>query len=89
MNRNNMPLILMLTAGAITWIIAAVNRYTVTAQLVVVFIVLLIFYFLGSALKWTLDYFDKHNDQKNKESGEVIEKETGEETESAGSESKP
>ncbi len=89
MNRNNMPLILMLTAGAITWIIAAVNRYTVTAQLVAVFIVLLIFYFLGSALKWTLDYFDKQNEQKNKESGEVIEKETGEETESAGSESKP
>lgn len=88
MNRKNMPLILMLSAGALTWIITFFAKYTVVSQLIAVFVVLLIFYFLGSVLKWTLDYFDEQNEKKNKEAGEVIEKEAGEENEKKSPESK-
>lgn len=91
MNRKNMPLILMLMAGAITCIITFVQQYSVLDKLISLLVVLVIFYLLGSILRFTLDYFDKQNEEKNKEEGEVIEKETaGEDAgeEPAGGESK-
>ena len=75
MNRKNMPLILMLVAGVVTWIITYVQDYSILEKLVSIFFVLLLFYFLGSLLKWTLDYFEEQNEKKNAEEGEVIEKE--------------
>lgn len=81
MNRKNMPLILMLTAGAVTCIITFIQKYSVLGKLTALLVVLVIFYLLGSILRWTLDYFDKQNEEKSKEEGEVIEKEaTGEST---------
>lgn len=79
MNRKNMPLILMLVAGAVTCIITFIQNYSVLRKLISLFVVLLIFYMLGSILRWTLDYFDSENEKKNKEQGEVIEKEAEEE----------
>ena len=76
MNRNNIPLILMLVAGAVTCIITFVKNYSVLSKLDSLLIVQLILYFLGSGLKWTLDQLYKQNDEKSKEEGEVIEKET-------------
>lgn len=76
MNRKSLPLILMLVAGAVTCIITYVMNYSVLAKLVSLLIVLLIFFFLGSVLKWTLDYFDSQNEKKALEEGEVIEKES-------------
>lgn len=79
MNRKNLPLILMLTAGAVTCIITYIRQYSVTAKLVSLFLVLLLFYILGSVLKVTLDFFDRQNEEKQQEEqeeGEVIEKET-------------
>ena len=38
-------------------------------------VVLVIFLMLGNVLKWTLDYFDRQNEEKLKAEGEVIEKE--------------
>ena len=75
MNRTNFPLILMLVAGAVTWIITMINEYSVLGQLTALLVVLVLFYLLGSILKWTLDYFDQQNEKKNQEEGEVIEKE--------------
>ncbi len=75
MNRKNLPLLLMLVAGAITSIITFIQKYTMIAKLVSLFIVLLVFYLLGSVLKWTLDFFDRQNEERLKEEGEVIEKE--------------
>lgn len=74
MNRKNLPLLLMLTAGAVTCIITFIQKYSPLMKLISLFVVLLIFYFLGSVLKWTLDYFDKQNEIRRKEEGEVIEK---------------
>ncbi len=76
MNRKNMPLILMLTAGAVTCIITFVQQYSVLNKLISLLVVLIVFYLLGSILRFTLDYFDKQNEEKSKEEGEVIEKET-------------
>lgn len=75
MNRKNMPLILMLTAGAVTCIITFIQKYSVLGKLTALLVVLVIFYLLGSILRWTLDYFDKQNEEKSREEGEVIEKE--------------
>ncbi len=74
MKRNNMPLILMLVAGAVTCIITFIQNYPIWAKLLSLLIVLVVFYFLGSLLKWTIDTFERQNEMKNKEEGEVIEK---------------
>lgn len=82
MNRNNLPMILMLVAGAATCIITLIQQYSILKSLVSLFIVLVVFFFLGSVMKWTLDYFDRENEKRAQEEGEVIEKETeGEEGE--------
>ena len=74
MNRKNLPLLLMLLGGAVTCIVTFIEKYTMVAKLVSMFTVLLIFFVLGSVLKWTLDYFDRQNEEKRGEEGEVIEK---------------
>jgi hypothetical protein len=74
MNRNNMPLILMLVAGAVTCVITFLHDYTITERLLILFIVLLVFYILGTIMKSTLNYFDRLNEKRSKEAGEVIEK---------------
>lgn len=76
MDRKYMPLFLMLVAGAVTCIITFIQNYSVLHKLVSLLIALLVFYFLGSVIRWTLDYFDEQNEKKAKEEGEVIEKET-------------
>lgn len=61
MDRKNIPLLLMLSAGAITCILTYVMHFNVLAKLVALFLVLVVFFVLGSALVWALDYFDKQN----------------------------
>lgn len=78
MNRKNLPMVLMLLAGAITCIITFVNDYAMVERLGILLGVLILFYLLGSILTWTLNYFDMQNEQKRKEEGEVIEKEADE-----------
>ncbi|MCI8789239.1 MAG: hypothetical protein HFH92_09045 [Lachnospiraceae bacterium] len=78
MNRKNIPLLLMLTAGAVTCIITYVKRYSMNAKLISLFVVLVIFYVLGSILVGTMNYFEKQNEEKLKEEGEVIEKDSDE-----------
>ena len=86
MNRKNMPLLLMLSAGVVTCIITFLEHYTVFEKLVSLLVVLVIFLMLGNVLKWTLDYFDRQNEEKLKAEGEAIEKELEEELESEGAE---
>lgn len=77
MNRKNLPLLLMLVAGAVACIINLIRNYSVVVQLSSLLIVLVVFYFLGSVLKWTLDYFDSQNEKKEQqEEGEVEEKDS-------------
>lgn len=81
MNRKSMPLILMLVAGAVTCIVTFAMNYSIVGRLVSLLVVLLVFYSLGTVLKWFLDAFDRQNEQKAMEEGEVIEKENQQEEE--------
>lgn len=83
MNRKNLPLILMLAAGAVTCIITFIQKDTVLEKAVALLVAFLLFYVLGSLLVWTLDRFDEQNERKRQEEGAVIEKEA-EETEGEG-----
>lgn len=71
MNRKNMPLVLMLTAGAVTYGITFLRKYPLQQQLLILLLVLVIFYVLGSVLKGTLDYFDKQNEEIRKAAEEA------------------
>ena len=70
MNRKNMPLILMLTAGACTCIVTMVQAYSVLASLVALFAVMLLFYCLGTGVRLLLDHFDRQNEEKVKQEQE-------------------
>ncbi len=76
MNRKKLPLILMLTAGAITSVMTFMLRYPLKDKLFALFIVLLIFAYIGYMIKNLLDYFDKQNEKRAEEEGEVIKKES-------------
>ena len=80
MNRKILPLLMMLTAGAVMCIVSFVQRLSILTKLVSLFVVLLVFYLLGNVVVWTLNYFDRQNEERLKEEGEVIEKD-GESTE--------
>ncbi len=86
MNRKNIPLLLMLTAGAVTCIITYLKKYPVNTQLIALFVVLVVFYILGNVLIWTLGYFEKQNEEKRAEEGEVIEKDSENPGQEAGQE---
>ena len=79
MNRKNMPLLLMLIAGACTWIVTLVRSYSLLASTV-----MLLFYCLGSVIRLLLDRFDRQNEEKAKQEQEEKEKALQEE-EAAGS----
>lgn len=64
MNRKIIPLVLMLTAGAITGIITFPRQNSINEKLFSLLIVLLIFYFLGSMIQWTLDKFEQDTPEK-------------------------
>ena len=70
MNRKNMPLILMLTAGACTCIVTMVQAYSVLASLVALYAVMLLFYSLGNGVRLLLDRFDRQNEEKVKQEQE-------------------
>ena len=55
-----------------------IRKYTLLEKLVSLFAVMLIFFLLGSVLKWTLDYFEGQNEKRRLEEGDVIEKENEE-----------
>ena len=75
MNRKNMPLLLMLGAAAVTSILTFVMHYTILQKLIALLVVLLVFYVLGSTLRWVLDTFEAQNEKAALDEGEVIEKE--------------
>ena len=80
-----MPLLLMLITGACTCIVTLVKSYSVLASLVALFTVMLLFYCLGSVIRFLLDRFDRQNEEKAKKEQEEKEKALQEE-EAAGSE---
>ena len=81
MKRKLLPPFVMLTAGLITSIRTFCLHYDTKSSLIILLVVLIVFYALGSGLKFLLDTFDKENEKKALDEGEVIEKEAEEESE--------
>ena len=79
MERKLIPLTLMLIAGAMCSIVCFAQGYDAYTMLWALFIVLLIFYVLGSVIKRVMEKFEIENEEKSKEEGEVIEKEASDE----------
>lgn len=70
MDRKYMPLIIMLTAGAVTCVITYIRQYSIMGKLGTLLLVLILFYFLGNVLKWTIDRFEKQNAEKEAKEAE-------------------
>lgn len=81
MTRKQLPLILMLIAGAVTSLTVYFRGLGLKTMSIALLATLVAFYFLGSVIKLILDSFDKKNEDEVSEEGEVIEKEASEETE--------
>lgn len=81
--RKMLPIILMLTAGAITSIIAYLRDYELTRMLWMLLGTLIVFYLLGLGVKKVLDVFDEQirEAEEKQNEGSVIEKELNEENE--------
>ena len=75
MNRKNIPVILMLSAGAIVGIVYFVKGQPIQKMLLAIIIVFVVFYGLGSLLENILNYFDKKNEERIKKEKEQEEKE--------------
>ena len=67
MKRKNLPLIIMLVAGALTSTLTFRKGYELQDKLLMLLITLIIFYGLGSLLIGTLNYFDKVNQERRQE----------------------
>lgn len=80
MTRKQMPMILMLTAGALTALVTYFNGYGLKKMLLALLGALIIFYLIGCIIKMILDAFEKANAEVSEE-GEVIEKSADEDTE--------
>lgn len=76
--RDTLPTILMLIAAGITSIITFVQDYSMVDKLFSLLLTILIFYFLGNIIKWTLNYFDRQNEAKIRAEEEKAEKEKAE-----------
>jgi Na+-translocating ferredoxin:NAD+ oxidoreductase RnfE subunit len=88
MKTKQIPLIVMLTAGAVTSISTRLMHYELETSLWILLGVLVVFYIIGCVLKHTIDSFELANQAPEDESenegegvsdeGEVIEKEVSE-----------
>ncbi len=74
MNRKNLPLLMMLIAGVVMCVVSYVQKFSILAKLVSLFVVFVVVYLLGDVLVWTLNDFDRQNEERLREEGEVIEK---------------
>jgi len=83
MKRKNLPLIIMLVAGAITSIITFRKGYELQEKLLMLLITLVVFYGLGCLLAGTMNYFDKVNQERRleEEKAERLRKQESEEIE--------
>lgn len=80
MNRKQIPLVLMLLAGAVTSITVYFRGLGLKTMLIALLAALVAFYFIGSLIKMVLDSFYKENEAAAEDEGSVIEKEADEQT---------
>jgi len=77
MNTKRIPAIVMLLAGAVTCIVTYIDGYDIKDTLFILFWVLLVFLVLGIVVKRILDSFQLPDENAVDDSGEMIEKQSG------------
>ncbi len=83
MDRKNLPVIMMLVAGAIASIASFVRNWGVPYNLLIILLTLVLFYGLGTLLEKTLDNFDATNEKRMQEQEALEEQLRREELEQA------
>lgn len=78
MKRQQIPVLLMLVAGAITSLTVYFRDLGLKTMLIALLATLVIFYFLGTIIKMIFDAVDEKNEERVSDEGEVIEKEADE-----------
>ncbi len=84
METKQIPLIVMLLAGAVASITTKLMHYELETALWILLFVLIVFYIVGCVLKRTIDSFESENaklaeeEESVSDEGEVIEKEASE-----------
>ena len=81
MDKKNIPLILMLVAGAVTWIVTFLNHYESLVSFLILFGVMVLFYVIGTLIQWMFVSFEKKNAEAQAQSGEELVSEEEEEEE--------
>lgn len=76
MTRKEMPMVLMLAAGAVTALFAYFRGFNLSSMLIALLATLVAFYTIGCIIRMVLDSFEKKNKKIEEVSpeGEVIEK---------------
>ena len=75
MNRKQLPLLLMLIAGAITTLTVYFKGLGLKTMLIALLAAMFIFGFIGSLIEYIINSFDINRNSEVSDEGEVIEKE--------------
>ena len=75
MNRRQLPLLLMLIAGAITTLTVYFKGLGLKTMLIALLAAMIAFGFIGSLIEYILNSFDRNRNSEVSDEGEVIEKE--------------
>ncbi len=78
MKRKLIPVVMMLTAGAISCLFTMIRNQSLMYRMTALLGSLLLFYGLGQALCGILNYFDRENEKRLAAEGEMIEKDNAE-----------
>lgn len=81
MDKKNIPLIMMLVAGAVTWIITFVKKYEPLVSYLILFGVMVLFYVMGTFIKWMFISFERRNAEAQAQGTEELATEEEEEEE--------
>ena len=83
MKRKQIPLVLMLIAGAVTSLTVYFRDLGLKTMLIALLASMLTFYFIGSVIKMVFDSLEAKENAEVSDEGEVIEKESDDELQAA------
>jgi len=81
MDKKNIPIIMMLVAGAITWIMTFIQKYDPLVSYLILFGVMVFFYIMGTFIKWMFISFERRNEETQNQGTEELATEEEEEEE--------
>jgi len=74
MNRRQIPVVITLTAGALSMIFSMIRNESMIRRSITLLVVVIVFYLVSRFFQWVLDYFDAQNEKLKQQEGEMVEK---------------